>query len=63
MPKVMVLYKGRKRKLRAMQWSLPEKLSAAALFLLLGGFCAAVALWAASVYSSNPEEPRLEIRR
>lgn len=62
MPRVMVLNKGRKRKLRAIQWTLPEKLSAAALFLLLGGLCIAIALWIAFEYPSDLQ-PYLEIRR
>jgi len=62
MPRVMVLNKGRKRKLRDIQWTFPEKVSAAALVLFLGGFCVAVALWAAS-HPIDRDEPHVEIRR
>jgi hypothetical protein len=49
MPGRMILNKGRKRKLLAIHWTVSEKVSAAALFLFLGAFCVAVALWMASV--------------
>jgi len=63
MSKVMVLNRGRKRKLRNIQWTVSEKVSAAALILFFGGFCIAVALWAASVYPRDSQLPHLEIRR
>jgi hypothetical protein len=63
MARVMVLNKGRKRKLRAIHWSVPEKVSAAALFLLIGGFCIAVALWMANEYPIDPQEPHLVVQR
>jgi hypothetical protein len=63
MSKVMVLNKGRKRKLRDIQWTRSEKVSAAALILFLGGFCIAVAFWMASVDPTDSQEPSVEIRR
>ena len=63
MPKVMVLNKGRKRKLRAIQWTALERVSAAALFLLLVGFSIGVAIWVVSIYSTDPQEPHLQDRR
>ncbi len=63
MPRVITFDKGSKRRLRNIRWSIPEKLSAAALFLLLAGFCIAVALWSASHWLTGADEHWLQIKR
>lgn len=63
MPRVITLDKGSKRALRGIRWSRSERLSAAALFLLLVGFCIAVALWSSSNSQSGAEEHRLQLQR
>jgi hypothetical protein len=63
MPRVITLDKGNKRRLRGIRWSIPEKLSAAALFLLLVGFCIAVALLSSNSKPSGADEHVLQIRR
>lgn len=63
MPRVMSLNKGSKRRLRAIRWTLGEKIAAAAVSLFLVVFCIVVALWTAYHFSDNSPEPRLELRR
>jgi hypothetical protein len=63
MPRVMVLNKGRKRKLQAIQWTVWEKVSAGVLLLFLSAFCVGIALWMATVNPSDPQKPHPEIRR
>ena len=63
MPRVMVLSKGRKRKLHAIRLTLSEKLTLAALSLLLLGFCFVVGYWMAFESTSETHQPCLEVRR
>ena len=55
MPRVITFDKGSKRKLRGLRWSVREKLSAAAIFLLLVLFCIGVAIWSASSLNRTGE--------
>ena len=63
MSRVITFDKGSRRRLRKIQWTARERLGAAALFLLLVGFCITVALWSASGPLNGTGEHRLEIRR
>lgn len=62
MPRIITFDKGSKRKLRGIRWTVREKLSAAAIFLLLVLFCIAVALWSAGSLN-RAQEHGLRLQR
>ena len=63
MPRVITLDKGSKRKLRGIRWTVAQRISAAALLMLMVVFSVLAALWTAFYFSDEDRQPRLELRR